>query len=392
MPAEHGQVIDWFFLIFAGAAALSAVALYTRQPLLIAYIAIGGAFGPHGLALIDDAELIGEIGEVGIVFLLFLLGLDMQPRNLTRLLRASFAVAAASSAVFFAIGAGVAAAVGSRLPEAVAVGVAATFSSTIIGIKLLPTTVLHHRHVGELVVSLLLLQDLLAILALVLLGAGAGAGPASAALYLLPLAALPLVLGLAFAGVRLLLLPLVARFDVFHEFLFLLAIGWCLGLAVAADTMGLSLEIGGFIAGVSLATHPIAQYMAESLRPLRDFFLVLFFFSVGAAFDATALPGVLLPAVLLATLLLVAKPITFRLLLAQQAEAPETGWEVGFRLGQMSEFSLMIAYLAAERGLIGMPTSYLIQAAAILTFLLSSYLVVFRYPSPISPLERLRRD
>lgn len=388
----HGQLVHWFFLIFAGAAALAALALFTRTPLLIAYILIGCAFGPHSLALIADAATISEIAEIGIIFLLFLLGLDMQPRNLTRLLRESFAVAVLSSIAFFAIGAGIAAVAGATLFEAALVGGAATFSSTIIGIKLLPTTVLHHRHVGELLVSLLLLQDLIAILVLVVIGVGGGTESASALDYVRPLLALPVVIAAAFVGVRYLILPLVARFDVFHEFLFLVAIGWCLTVAVVARELGLSFEIGAFIAGISLATHPIAQYMAENLRPLRDFFLVLFFFSVGASFNPGTLYTVLMPAIVLALVLMAAKPIVFRILLVRAGETPSTAWEVGCRLGQMSEFSLMIAYLGAERGLLGADASHLIQGAAILTFLLSSYLVVFRFPSPISPLERLRRD
>ena len=150
---------------------------------------------------------------------------------------------------------------------------------TIIGIKLLPTTVLHHRHTGELVISLLLLQDLIAILVLLVL-TGDIIESEGATKLLRALISLPLIALFAFVFVRYILLKLLTRFESFHEYIFLIAIAWCLGLAELAELASLSLEIGAFIAGVSLATSPIAYYIAENLKPLRDFFLVLFFFSL----------------------------------------------------------------------------------------------------------------
>ncbi len=383
--------VDLFFLIFAGAAVLGAIALATRQPILIAYIAIGAICGPSGLGYVADPAVVSGMAEIGIIFLLFLLGLDMQPSSLWRLLRETSVVGIGSSLIFFAGGAVVAFATGATAIEAAVLGAACMFSSTIIGIKLLPTTVLHHRHVGELVVSLLLLQDLIAIVVLLVMAAVASESTSLGALAL-PFVALPALIGAALLVVRWAILPLLARFDTFHEFIFLIAIGWCLTVAVAAEAIGLSWEMGGFVAGISLASSPIAQYIAESLRPLRDFFLVLFFFSVGASFDLGMLGAVLLPAAALTLMMLVLKPVTLRVLLGGMGEDRATAWEVGWRLGQLSEFSLMIAYLGAAQGLLGKEASHTLQLCAILTFALSSYAVLFRYPSPISPIERLRRN
>jgi len=156
--------------------------------------------------------------------------------------------------------------------------------------------------------------------------------------------------------------------------------------------MGLSAEIGAFIAGVTLASSPIALFIAESLKPLRDFFLVLFFFSLGAGFDLGMIEEVLLPAVLLAAALMLAKPVVFRYLLQRTGESEQRSREVGYRLGQMSEFSLLLAVLAADLHVIGNQASYLIQLATLLTFLVSSYLVVLRFPTPIAVSDELRRD
>lgn len=382
-----------FFLIFTGAAIFASIALYTRQPLIIAYIALGAVIGPFGLTLVTDLNLLSDIGHVGIIFLLFLLGLDMQPQALWATLRKSTVVAIFSSLLFISVGFAVPYSFGFSFQDSLVVGAAMMFSSTIIGIKLLPTTVLHHRHIGELMIGLLLLQDLLAIIVLmVLLSAAEGTPGAMGRDLALSLVSLPLLVGGALLIVRYLLLPLITKFDRFHEYIFLLAIGWCLGVAETAAALGLSAEIGAFIAGITIATSPISQYIAVNLKPLRDFFLILFFFSVGARFDFAVLGDVLAPALLLSVLVLALKPVVYRFLLKGVSEKRILAWDLGFRLGQASEFSLLIAYVAIGGALISEQASLLIQATTIITLVASSYIVVLNYPNPIAISDKLRRD
>ncbi|OED47376.1 sodium:proton antiporter [Endozoicomonas sp. (ex Bugula neritina AB1)] len=389
---ESGSLLFSFFLIFSGAAVLATGALFTRQPLIVAYIVLGAFFGPYGMELVTDTGLLNDISHVGIIFLLFLLGLDMQPAHLGNLLRKTATVGILSSLLFATVGYGAGVLFGFSQTEALICGATMMFSSTIIGIKLLPTTVLHHKHTGELLVSLLLLQDLIAILVLLLLY---NFEPSHSRNYndlIIALVALPLLILAAILMVRFVLLPLMAKFDRFHEYLFLLAIGWCLGFAELAHSMNLSYEIGAFIAGISIATSPISQYIAINLKPLRDFFLVLFFFSIGASFNLDLLSQVLLPALLLSAAVVVLKPLIFGVLLQRVSEKKSAAWEVGFRLGQTSEFSILIAVLASSQLLIGEIASHVIQATAILTLIVSSYVVVFRFESPIAVSEKLRRD
>ncbi len=380
-----------FFLIFACAGILATLALFTRQPLIVMYIVTGMILGPSGTALIDNPELISSIAKFGIIFLLFLLGLDMQPAKLIKTLRSAMLVGVGSSLVFFAVGFSIASAFGYSMTETIIIGIAMMFSSTIIGIKLLPTTVLHHRHTGELMISLLLIQDLIAIIVLLVITGGLLEfdGVAEIAKVLV---SLPLLILFSWLFVKYVLLPLLEKFDAFHEYIFLVAIAWCLGMAELSELTGLSLEIGAFIAGVTIATSPIALYIADHLKPLRDFFLVLFFFSIGAGFHMGLLAEVILPAAVIATVILALKPVTFKFMLRRMSETNALGWETGFRLGQISEFSLLIAFVATAENLISQEASHLIQATAILTFLASSYLVVFRYPTPIAVNDRLRRD
>ena len=390
MLSSH--IVESFFLIFTGAAVLATLALYTRQPLLVAYVAIGCLFGPHGLALVADADLLSEIAEIGIIFLLFLVGLDLQPSKLKNMFGESLLTGLATSLVFFSIGFGLMVAFGFTYAEAIITGIAVTFSSTILGVKLLPMTVLHHRHIGEIVVSLLLIQDLLAIIALLFVAGYAEDSSAILSSLGTILVGLPSLALAAYLGVRFVMLPLITKFDAFHEFIFLLALGWCLGLASLAAMMGLSLAIGAFVAGVTLATSPIAQYIAESLRPLRDFFLVLFFFSVGAALNLDLVLQVALPTLVLAALLIAIKPVVFAKLLHWQGETRDNSWEVGYRLGQASEFSLLLSYVAMTAGLLGEEAGHIVQGATVLTLIVSSYFVIFRYPTPIAIDPALRRD
>ena len=379
------------FLIFAGAALFATGAMFARQALPLAYILLGVVVGPWGLGLVAEPETIADIAQIGIIFLLFLLGLNLKPQELVQMFGKASIVTLVSSSLSALLGAAVALLFGFTAGEAMVVGAAMMFSSTIIGLKLLPTTMLHHRHIGEIIISILLLQDLIAIVILLLVQGATDTGLPIAELLRVAVALPGLVL-VAWLVERFVLVPLITRFDTIHEYVFLLAIGWCLGMAELAGVLGLSHEIGAFIAGVALATSPIALFIADSLRPLRDFFLVMFFFSLGAGFELPMLGEVLLPAALLALLSVLVKPHLFRPLLVRTGESEKRSREVGVRLAQISEFSLLIAVAALDSGIISARASYLIQLATLLSFTLSSLYVVRSYPTPIAVTDALRRD
>jgi len=387
---DHSIVFS-IFLIFSGAALLATIALYLRQAMLIAYLVLGVLLGPWGLKLVTDPGLIQDIAEIGIIFLLFLLGLNLSPQKLLHLLRETTMVTLFCTLTFSSVAGLVAWSFGFSLPDILLIGIACSFSSTIVGLKLLPTTVLHHRHTGEVIISVLLLQDLIAIVAmLVLQGIGKEGLP------LLEIAllfvSLPAICAVAWFGQKWVLLPLFRQFDRIQEYVFLLSIGWCLGIAQLSATLGLSYEIGAFIAGITIATSPLAVFIAESLKPLRDFFLVMFFFGLGANFDISAAPEVLLPAVILGVSLLLIKPIVFRYALVGQAESNKLAWETGIRLGQLSEFSLLIVFVAVSHQLISDQAATLIQIATIISFIFSAWYIVLKFPTPIALNDKLRRD
>ena len=408
------DIVHTIFLIFTGAAVLATVALYARQALLVVYILLGVLLGPSVLGLVSDPDVIRDIAHIGIMFLLFLMGLELNPREFLTLMGKAILVTLASSLVFWCSGTLLALLFGFTLREALLIGSVMIFSSTIIGLKLLPTTVLHHQRTGEIIISILLLQDFIAILLLLVIEGSTTQGHTIPEFLKLALA-LPLLVGGAILIVRKVLLRLLQKFDTFREYIFLLAIGWCLGMAEewdyglvlrpqnfglgwclgmaeAAAALGVSHEIGAFVGGVTLASSPISLYMSENLKPLRDFFLVMFFFSLGAGFDLNMLGSVILTALVFTLLAVAGKPPVFRFLLARSGETDKRAGEIGARLGQLSEFSLLVSVLALERELIGIEASYLIQLATLLTFVASTYLVVLRYPTPIALSDALRRN
>lgn len=387
------EIIFTIFIIFSGAAVLATLALYARQTLLIAYIALGVLLGPSMFGLVKNQEFIQQVSDIGIMFLLFLLGLNLNPNKLVGLLKDATVHTVVSSTVFVFIGYACAYALGFSHMECLVIAGSMTLSSTIIGLKLLPTTVLHHKRMGELIISILLLQDLIAIFMLLILHSRADASQAGSSALLWLIVALPLLIVFTLLFSKYVLTYLFRKFDKILEYVFLVAIGWCLGVSELAAWVGLSHEIGAFIAGVSIATGPISLFIAESLKPLRDFFLIIFFFAIGASFQLDVLAEVILPALLIAGLVIIVKPLTFRYLFKKYGgEKDSTANEIGYRLGHLSEFSILLGTLALNVSVIGEKAAYLIHISTIITFIVSSYIVVLKFPTPIAISDKLRRD
>ena len=385
------SIIFSIFIIFTSAAVLATIALFARQALLVAYIACGIILGPSVLSFVPDTEFSQQIAKVGIMFLLFLLGLNLHPQKLISSIKQSTLVTLGASLVFALIGFLSAMALQLPLIDKIVVAGAFMFSSTIIGLKLLPTTVLHHQHVGEIIISILLLQDILAIVLLLLIETQSTNASTLYAIGKLAIA-LPGLIAFAFFIERFVLIKLMSKFDKIKEYIFLLAIGWCLGIAELAHYIGLSHETGAFIAGVSIAVGPISFYISESLKPIRDFFLVIFFFSLGASLDISLAWKLLIPAIITSAILLVVKPYVFAFLISKSGESDQDSKEIGVRLGQLSEFSLLLGFVALSVGLISTKAANFIQVCTIVSFILSTYLIVLKYPTPIAISDKLRRD
>jgi Kef-type K+ transport system membrane component KefB len=377
-------------LIFAGASILATIFLYLKQPIILAYISLGMLAGPWGMGLFEDPSHIEHISHLGIILLMFLIGLNLHPQKLSALLKRTAPVTLATCLLFALPAMLITRLFAFSWSESLIVGLSLMFSSTVVCVKLIPTSSLHHKHIGEIMISILLLQDIIAVGLILFLYSSTATNIYIEVLFLL--LKMLVFSGGSYLFVRYVILFLFRRFDKIQDYIFIMSLGWCLLCAEIASLIGLSYEIGAFVAGIVLATSPISLFISEGLKPIREFFLILFFFSIGAQFDLLVTKQVVIPGLILAGVILLIKPLVFNSAFRLAGEPAHLAKELGIRLGQASEFSLLVAYGAFAAGKIEARTSYLIQLVAISTFIISTYFVVYRYPTPISISASNRQD
>jgi glutathione-regulated potassium-efflux system ancillary protein KefC len=387
--------MDWFIfdisILVVCAAVFSYLAILARQPVIVAYIFCGVFFGPWFLAWVKDIAFITAVSRLGITLLLFLAGVVLHPRHLAKLFRRTTIVTLGGSAACFFLVFGYASLFNFSFIDNIYISLALMFSSTILVVKLLPTTKLHHGKIGAICLGILIAQDLIAIAVLVLMRGFAKESMVFLNIVILLLKLL-LLIALTFSFEQFILRRVLARVDRFHETIFIISLAWCFGIAGLSNKLGLSFEIGAFLAGVALARHPISLFVSEQLKPLRDFFLVLFFFVLGANIDLSILPKIFVPAIILTVIFIVAKPLVFLWLFRLSREEPLLAREASVRLGQASEFSLLIAILALQLKQITPHAMQFIELVTILSMIISSYIVVYFYPTPVGVREKLIQD
>ncbi len=373
-------------LIVVCSAALVWVSALGRQPIIIAYLLCGIIAGPR----IENKELLDAVSLIGITLLLFLAGLVLHPDRLVRMFKSVVIVTLVLSVVSWGLVFGVLQLFGFSTGDSAVAGLALMFSSTILVVKLLPTTALHQQHMGSLCIAILIAQDILAVIVMLFLQASPearGLGP----ILLLHVKAVGLITA-AVLFEQWVLRRMMQQVDRYHEVLMMLCLGWCLGLSWGAHLLGLSYEIGAFVAGVVLARNPISRFLSGELKTMRDFFLMFFFFVLGAQLDFFTALEVWLPVLVLAVVILVSRPLLYRFMFMRVGEPEWFSKEAGLRLGQGSEFALIIAVVAATSGQIDDAISQLIQMTAILTMIASSYIVIFTCPTPLGTRKGLKKD
>ncbi|HAD81092.1 MAG: hypothetical protein A2509_07935 [Candidatus Edwardsbacteria bacterium RIFOXYD12_FULL_50_11] len=362
-------------VIVVFSAVLAWLAILLKQPIIIGYIVCGAVAGPWGLKLVKDVNFIGSVSQLGIILLLFHAGLVLHPQRLKQLFKQTSIIIFGQSLLVWAGVFLLALLFGYSLKSGIIIGLTMIFSSTILVVKLIPTTTLHHQRMGAFAIAILIAQDIIAVGFLALIS---GTGHP-----LLLLAKGLVVGGAALAFEHFLLHGMMRRVQHYHEVLFLMALGWGLGLALAAHLIGFSPEAAAFIAGVALAREPLALFLSEGLKQFRDFFLVFFFFVLGAQFNFGQAGGIIIPALILSLAVMGIKNISYQLLFRLVGETKAFSQEAGIRLSQSSEFALIIAAALYGLGHIDMQAWQLIQIVTVITMIASSYLVVFRYPTPL---------
>lgn len=355
---------------------ISGLMRLLRQPLILGYILTGILVGPLVLDLIHAKEAFEGFSEIGIALLLFIIGLGMNITVIRGLGKVSLVTA---SVIFVCVGgAGFLAATAFGFPmlTSVIIGLALFFSSTIIILKALSDKREVSRLHGQIAIGVIILDDVVATLAMVVLAALSSGDLSPTELSWLALKAFGLGLVLFIAGAK--LIPLASKwFAKSQEFLFLFAIAWGFGIASLFGMAGFSHEVGALFAGVSLASLPYATEMATRLKPLRDFFVVLFFVFLGERFIFDDFSNILLPALVLSAIVVIGKPLFIMASLGALRYTKLTSFKAGVHLSQISEFSIVLVVLADQLGLVDSRVTSIITMVALITIATSSYLMKY---------------
>ncbi|QQS19726.1 cation:proton antiporter [Candidatus Saccharibacteria bacterium] len=361
--------------VLAVAAGISIIMRLLRQPLIIGYILSGIICGPSLFDLIHNHEAFESFSQIGIALLLFIVGLGLNVAVIRSTGKPVFLVFFLN--VFFVgtAGYGVGHFLGMEPLESALVGLALVFSSTIVVVKSLIDKREQHRLYGQIAIGVLLVEDIAATVMLVFIAA-ANTGGGAEALY--GLLGKGLLLGgvLTFTG-WFILSRLVKFFASNQEFLFTFALAWAFSVAAVFEMSGFSMEVGALFAGVSLASLPYAQEISTRLKPLRDFFLLLFFISLGGTLTLGNLSDAILPALLFSVIAIVVKPFSVSTSLGLLGYTKQTGFKVGSHLSQTSEFSIIMLTLAAADGFASERAVGILTITTFITIGISTYLMQY---------------
>ncbi len=373
----HAASFTELSLLIAIGVVISIFMRAIKQPLIIGYIITGIVVGPTVFNLIKSPDTIEVFAQFGIALLLLIVGLGLNPRVIKEVGKIAALIGFGKVIVATGVGFFVSRILGYSTTAALFIGISLSFSSTIIILKLLSDKKEQNRLYGKIAIGFLLVEDLIATLVLIGVSTMSTGGSFSISI-IWSLLIKSLLLASALLIVRWFVLPrLNQMIGKSQEFLFLFAIGWGLGIATLFSKAGFSLEIGALLAGVTLASQPYAQEIASRLKPLRDFFIVLFFISLGSHLELTAVMHVLPTALLLSLLVLIGNPLIVMTIMGISGYTKKTSFKAGITGAQISEFSFILLLLAEQVGRITTEVLSLITVVALITIAASTYVILY---------------
>jgi Kef-type K+ transport system membrane component KefB len=371
------NIFSGLSIIIAIGAAVSLFMRYIGQPLLIGHIITGIIVGPVALGILDDPESLKVFGSMGIALLLFIIGLGMKPNIIKEVGKASVITALTEISAATLIGWILLQALGLSSREALFIGFGLGINSTIVALKLLGDKKELGRLYGKITIGSSLVEDIIAAIALLLVAA-AHNGEVLSAGPLLGLTLKGLLVGLAMYLVTTELLPRLQKIMASdQELLFLTAIAIGLGSAALFEQIGLSMEVGALAAGVMLASKPYAQEIGARLRPLRDFFVIVFFIALGTELTFSNFGEIFWPFVFGTLIVVLVKPFFILCSLGFLGYTKRTSFLTATTLSQVSEFSIIFVILGYQKGLVGHEMVSLLTFIALVSIAISTYLVTY---------------
>jgi Kef-type K+ transport system membrane component KefB/voltage-gated potassium channel Kch len=363
-------------LIMVIATGLVFVAQKLKQPLIIAYIITGLLVGPAFLGIIKDSHTIELLSKFGIALLLFIVGLGLNPSVVKEVGKVSFVTGVGQVIFTSLIGWFIIVAFGFGTVESIYLSIALAFSSTIIILKLLTDKKEQNQLYGKISIGFLLVQDVIATIALLVASSAGKSG-----LSLVDLGSLA-VKGIL-AGVVIFLsakyvLPRLAKvFAKSQEMLFVFGITWAFSIASLFYLIGFSFEVGALVSGIALASLPYAQEIASRMKSLKDFFIILFFVSLGSSLNLSSLGSVWHISVILSIFVLLGNPLIVILLMGAMGYTKNTSFKAGLAVAQISEFSLIFLLLGKQNGQVSDGALAMATMVGIITITASSYMIIY---------------
>ncbi len=361
-------------IIFIFAFLTAFVFRLLKQPLIISYIFTGLLLGNFLLTSAETKNLITIFSELGIAFLLFVVGLELKLKTLREISKPSIIIGTLQEVLTIAIGFLVAKFLGFSTIVSLYLGTALSFSSTIIMVKLITDKGDLEKLYGKLAIGFLLIQDLITILILFLLPILSKSelflNPWQLVLSLLAIFLIP------YFSIK--FLPRIENFLAkSQEFLFLFSLTFGLGIGSLFKYLGFGLEAGALIAGVSLSTLTISSEIASKLKPLRDFFLVLFFIYIGSQAFISDFDNIFYPALILSLFVLIGNPLIMLFILGPLGYTSKTSFLLGLTSAQISEFSFILISLGIKLGHLNQEILSLTSLVGLITIFISTYLFVY---------------
>lgn len=365
-------------IILGIATGISILMRFLRQPLIVGYIVTGIIAGPYVLNILHSEGVIELFSKIGITVLLFIVGLSLNPKVIHEVGKVSLVTGLGQVIFTSVVGFVIALALGIDKIAAFYVSIALTFSSTIIILKLLSDKGDLDKLYGKIAIGFLLVQDIVATIILLVTTAVANSKGDTALLMVSFTILKGILLVTVLIAISQWVLPRVTHFIAkSQELLFITSIAWGMGMAALFSVLGFSVEIGALVAGVTLSTSYYAFEIGSRLRPLRDFFIVLFFILLGSQMILDNLSMIIVPTIILSLFVLVGNPIIVVVLMNLLGYNKRTGFMAGLTVAQISEFSLILAALGFQVGHISREILSLVTFVGLVTIAGSTYLILY---------------
>ncbi len=380
MTAGITALVTDFALLIATATLLGIFAKKTKQPTIIAYILTGLVLGPVVLGIVTESELTHLMSELGLGFLLFLLGIEMNLKEIKEILRPVTNIAIWQTILQTSLAFIIPLLLGFTLMETVVIALCTVFGATPVIVKLLTDKDEIASLPGKIDVGVLILQDIYLVIILALFAADALADPEITTIGL-TLGKIFLLMGLitvlSLASSKYLLPKLFKLSASNKHTLFIHGITWAFLFISLALVLDLSVEVGAFLAGLGLGQIPYREELKERVRPLTDFFMVIFFSSIALTINRENLFAYWQEAIIASIALMIGNFIIMFYLIDREHFTPETSFLGSINMTQVSEFSIVVGALGVQQGYIGNDILGYLSLMALLTMSTSSYLIQY---------------